>query len=183
MKPMDVKEQIINDIIKVEGGYVNDPRDSGGATKYGITQEVARANGYRANMREFPLWMAKEIYEKRYLMPIGFDQIARRSPLLAKKLADTAVNMGVGRAGEFLQDALNVLNRGGKDYADLKVDGDIGEKSIRALKKYLKKRGVKGERVLFKMLNALQGSFYIELAKRRVKDEAFIFGWFDNRVA
>jgi len=178
-----LKDQIIDDIIAVEGGYVNDPKDSGGATKFGITEKVARKNGYKGHMRDFPLWMAHDIYVKKYLKPIKFESIEALSPLIAKELADTAVNMGVARAGEFLQDALNVLNRGGKDYADLKVDGNIGKKSIKALKKYLKKRGTKGEKVLFKMLNALQGSFYIELAKRRVKDERFVFGWFDHRVA
>ena len=162
---------------------MNDASDSGGATKFGITEKVARKNGYKGHMRDFPLWMAHEIYEKKYLNRIKFDAIEHLSPLIAEELADTSVNMGAPRAGEFLQESLNTLNRGGKDYDDLKVDGKIGKQTIKALKKFLKKRGDKGEKVLFKMLNALQGAFYIRLAQRRVKDEKFIFGWFDNRVA
>ncbi len=178
-----LKEKIINAIIKKEGGYVNDPSDSGGETMWGITKKVARANGYEAPMHLMPKWVAFEIYEKRYLKPIRFDDIARLSPLIAEEMADTSVNMGHSRAGEFLQRSLNVLNRGGKDYKDLVVDGMIGAKTTKALKKYLKKRGEEGEQVLFKMLNDLQGVSYIELAERRVKDEKFIFGWYRTRVA
>jgi len=178
-----LKEEIINEIIAIEGGYVNDKSDSGGETKWGITKKVARANGYSGPMQLFPRWMAFDIYEKRYLKKIRFDDIERLSPAIAKELADTSVNMGWMRAGEFLQRSLNVLNRGGKDYEDLVVDGKIGGKTLRALKKYLKKRGKEGEAVLFKMLNALQGAFYVTLAERRTKDEKFVFGWYRNRVA
>ena len=38
-------EQYLDELIKREGGYVNNPADRGGATKYGITEAVARANG------------------------------------------------------------------------------------------------------------------------------------------
>ena len=48
-------EQYLEELIKREGGYVNNPADRGGATKYGITQSVARENGYRGNMKDLPL--------------------------------------------------------------------------------------------------------------------------------
>lgn len=178
-----LKEKIINEIINREGGYVNDPSDSGGETKWGITKKTARAYGYTGPMPLLPRWIAFDIYEKRYLEKIKFDQIEKLSPLIAEELADTSVNMGWKRAGKFLQRSLNVLNRGGKDYEDLVVDKRIGAKTIKALKKYLKKRGDEGELVLFKMLNDMQGVSYVELAERRVKDEKFIFGWYRNRVA
>ena len=162
---------------------MNDASDSGGATMYGITEKVARKNGYKGHMRDLPKWLAFDIYEKKYLKRIKFDVIEKVSPLIAKELADTSVNMGWRRAGEFLQQSLNALNRGGKDYSDLKVDGRIGRQTVKALSLYLNKRGKKGEKVLFKMLNALQGAFYVALVQRRVKDEKFIFGWFANRVA
>ena len=178
-----LREKIINEIIATEGGYVNDKSDSGGETRWGITKEVARANGYTGPMNLFPKWMAFDIYDNKYLYKILFNHIEKLSPRIAQELADTSVNMGWMRAGEFLQRSLNVLNRGGKDYDDLVVDGKIGAKTLRALKKYLKKRGKTGEDVLFKMLNALQGAFYVTLAERRAKDEKFVFGWYRNRVA
>ena len=178
-----LKEKVINEIIQREGGYVNDPSDSGGETKWGITKKTARAYGYTGPMPLLPRWIAFEIYEKQYLEKIKFDQIEKLSPLIAEELADTSINMHWSRAGEFLQRSLNVLNRGGKDYKDLVVDGQIGAKTIKALKRYLKKRGKEGERVLFKMLNSLQGVSYIEIAERRPKDEKFVYGWYRNRVA
>ena len=44
-----MKTKIINEIIGVEGGYVNDPSDSGGETNFGITVAVARQFGYVSN--------------------------------------------------------------------------------------------------------------------------------------
>lgn len=66
---------------------------------------------------------------------------------------------------------------------DLIVDGDVGNRTIRALEAFIAIRGEDGEEVLYKMLNSLQGAFYITLSERRSKDEKFIFGWFKNRVA
>lgn len=179
-----LKIRIINEIIKVEGGYVNDPRDSGGETNWGITKRVARSYGYYGAMRSLPRQTAFNIYEKRYLEPIMFDEIAGQSELIAEELADTAVNMGVRRAGEFLQRALNSLNNQGRYYDDLKVDGDIGPATFRALVMYMQKRGKSaGEQVMCKALNCLQGEFYISLAERRQKDETFVWGWLKNRVS
>ncbi|EPH1975837.1 glycosyl hydrolase 108 family protein, partial [Acinetobacter baumannii 45002_8] len=47
-------EQYLDELIKREGGYVNNPADRGGATKYGITQAVARTNGFKGNMKDLP---------------------------------------------------------------------------------------------------------------------------------
>ncbi|MCA2603440.1 putative peptidoglycan-binding domain-containing protein, partial [Microcystis sp. M26BS1] len=55
-------------------------------------------------------------------------------------------------------------------------------KTLQALQKFLQLRKLEGEIVLLKMLNVLQGSYYIDLASRRMKDEEFIFGWFRNRI-
>jgi len=177
------KLNLINDILEKEGGYVNDPRDSGGATMFGITERVARAYGYRQNMIDMPLSFAISIYSHKYFDVINFDSIEHLSEKIAGEVADTAVNMGTKRAGIFLQRALNVLNKNQALYNDLVVDGSIGSETIKALRAYFSRRGRKGEDVLFKMLNSLQGAFYVTLAERRTKDERFIFGWFSNRVA
>ncbi len=57
-------EQYLTELIQREGGYVNNPADRGGVTKYGITEAVARANGFKGNMRDLPLDVAKAIYKK-----------------------------------------------------------------------------------------------------------------------
>ncbi len=180
---MTLKEEVINGIIKVEGGYVNDSADSGGETNYGITKRVARAYGYRGKMRNLSKKKAYDIYAKRYWDKLRLDDIEALSPTIAEELADTGVNMGTARAGRFLQRALNVLNNKQAHYKDLVVDGQIGAKSIKALRTFLNVRGDRGVQVLYRMLNSLQGAFYVTLAERRTKDERFIFGWFSNRVS
>lgn len=179
---MSIKEKIINSIIEVEGGYVNDPKDSGGETKYGITKAVAFAYGYTGNMRDLPRDLAFEIYAKKYWDRLSLSLVEALSPALAEELADTAINMGTSTAAKFLQRSLNVLNMQGKQYNDLAVDGDLGRNTLSALRAYFKHRGIEGETVLLRMLNSLQGAKYVSLAERREKDEAFVFGWFQNRI-
>ena len=42
---------IIGNVISAEGGCVNNPNDPRRATKYGITETVAQANGYKGEMQ------------------------------------------------------------------------------------------------------------------------------------
>lgn len=170
-------------ITAVEGGYVNDPRDSGGETNHGITVAVARRNGYNGPMRDLTKAQALVLYKREFYENPGFDQIAQISEAIAAELFDTGVNMGARRAGEFLQQSLNGLNNGGKLFADIGEDGIVGAGTRRALSAYLKARGAEGERVLLKALNVLQGAYYIDLARRRPKDEAFLYGWLRTRVS
>lgn len=176
---MSLKEKVINEIIRLEGGFVDDPNDSGGATNFGITEAVARTAGYAGSMRDLPRELAFEIYSKRYWDAVCGDQISELSEKIAEEIVDTGVNMGTGRAGKFLQTSLNVLNDRARLYSDISVDGVIGPATVRALKAYLDNRE---EEVLLKALNCLQGAFYIELAQKRSKDEKFIYGWLKNRV-
>lgn len=179
-----LKQKVINDIITVEGGYSNDAADSGGETMYGITAAEARANGYHGDMRHMPRSFAESVYAAKYWDALRLDEVAALSEPLAAELADTGVNCGVGTAATFLQRAVNVLNQGGKLYADLLVDGGVGPATIAALTAYLHaRRNDGGETVLLRALNSLQGARYIELAERREKDEAFVFGWLKNRVS
>lgn len=174
-----MKDKIINEIIRVEGGYVNDPSDSGGETNYGITIAVARASGYRGKMIDLPRQVAFNIYAAKYWDKVCGDQIIVLSKSICAEVVDTAVNMGTGRAGKFLQRCLNVLNNRTKLYPDLVVDGAIGRNTIKALALYLKYRD---EKTMVKALDSLQGAFYITLAERREKDERFVYGWFKNRI-
>lgn len=176
---MKTKQQIIDDIIRTEGGYVNDSADSGGKTKYGITIDVARAFGYAGQMRDMPRETAWDIYARRYWDAVNGDALSALSVAVAFEIVDTSVNMGQAVAVKFLQRALNVLNVSGSLYNELTIDGQAGPMTIQALKTYL---GTRDESVLLKALNCLQGAYYIELAERRGKDERFVYGWLKNRV-
>lgn len=178
---MDV-ETLIAGLIAREGDYVDDPADRGGATRFGITEAVARAHGYAGAMRALPRTVAVEIYRARYWAGPGLDQVARRAPRLAAELFDTAVNMGPAVAIGFLQRALNALNRGARDYPDVVRDGALGPATLVALDGFLGRRGAAGERVLVKAVEALQGARYLTIAEHRPADEAFVYGWLANRL-
>jgi len=171
---------ILAETLESEGLFVDDKADSGGATKYGITEGVARANGYSGDMRDLPLAMAKEIYHKEYWIKPNFHRIADLNEEVAKELFDTGVNVGVVLAAKWLQRSLTVLNKEGKLYDDLVPDGQIGFKTLEALSAYLHHRRTPD--VLIKAMNVLQGYHYISLAERREKDERFVYGWLDKRV-
>lgn len=178
---MDV-EELIDDVIGREGGYSNHPADRGGPTRWGITEAVARAHGYRGDMRAFPRTEAVSVYRRLYWQRPAFDRIGEIAPKLAVELFDTGVNMGPEVAAGFLQRALNALNRGASDYPDLPVDRRIGDRTVDALRAFLARRAAGGEQVLLKAVEALQGERYLRLAEQRPANEAFLYGWLANRL-
>ena len=105
-------------LIGNEGGYVNDPKDPGGETNWGITRTVAVDNGYAGSMRLMPKETAKQIYKKMYWDKLQCDQLPF---VVAFQLFDAGVNHGNSQAVKFLQRALSVAD-----------DGVIGAKTIAA---------------------------------------------------
>jgi lysozyme family protein len=99
-----------------EGGFVDHPSDPGGATRWGVTERVARANGYTGHMRDFPETAAKHIYRKQYWDAVRADDLP---PLLRYPVFDAAVNSGVKQSAKWLQEAIG---------AD--ADGAIGPQTI-----------------------------------------------------
>lgn len=176
-------DSIIDTTISKEGGYVNHKDDAGGETMFGITAAVARANGYAGAMRNMPRATAIDIYRRQYFEKPGFAAVAVVSPAIAEKLFDTGVNMGPDYPRRWLQQWLNALNRGGKDYADIAEDGIIGPGTVGALGRLIAVRGrAAAESALLKGLNCSQGSRYLDLARNRTANESFLFGWMANRV-
>jgi lysozyme family protein len=174
-------DTLLAELVAREGGYTNNPADRGGPTRYGITEQRARAYGFTGRMQDLPLDTAKAIYRSIYWTRPGFDQVAQRMPRLAEELFDTGVNMGPKVAATFLQRALNVLNRGATDYPDIGADGDIGPMTIHALDGLAAKRS-NAEVLLLRATDALQGARYIEIAENNPSQEAFEAGWLGNRV-
>lgn len=177
-------DQYIADLIKREGGYVNNPADRGGATNFGITEGVARANGYRGRMQDLPIDVARQIYKYQYWEAPRFNKINELSQSVAEELLDTGVNCGTGFAKPLLQRALNLLNNQGKaGYGDLVVDGVYGPGTLTALRTFLNMRGKTGESALVKILNIMQGQRYIEICERNPGQEQFFYGWIANRIS
>lgn len=175
-------EQMIDDLIGREGRYTNNPNDAGGATMWGITEKVARANGYLGRMQDMPRATAAAIYRSEYFTAPGFDKVYGVSQRIAEEMFDTGVNQGVGLPGPWLQRILNALNRGGRDYPDIGVDGRIGPATIGALRAFLNCRGTEGEAVILRALNCQQGVRYLDITEARSVNEDFYYGWLLNRV-
>ncbi len=176
-------DEMIDGILDREGPFVNHPSDPGGATRYGITQRQARADGYQGSMRDFPKEWARRIYRREYIEKPGFLGIAEVDPLVAEEVIDSGVNTGQARAALWFQQALNVLNRRAVDYADIVEDGKIGPKTISAFQALRRKRGeAKARQLMLKALNGLQFMHYFGLAKGGTQFEDFMVGWLDSRI-
>lgn len=175
--------KIIDDLIKREGGFVDNANDLGGPTNWGITQATAREYGYQGSMRDLSRETAVAIYQHRYITAPGFDKVLLVSERIGEEVIDTGVNMGVSIPGPWLQRVLNAMNQQGRLFPDLTVDGQIGPATIRALRAILGRRGATGELVIVRALNCLQGVRYLEITEARQKNEEFFVGWMLNRVA
>lgn len=101
-------------VLKSEGGYVNDPHDPGGETKFGISKRSYPSVDIK-NLTEDG---ARAIYERDYWQAVRGDVLP---PAVACVVFDSAVNQGVKPAIRFLQAALGVP-----------VDGVIGPATIAA---------------------------------------------------
>ncbi len=102
-----------------EGGYVNHPNDPGGATKWGVTERVARKYGYKGDMRNLPKSTANEIAKKLYWEKVHGGQLDKA---IAWQVLDASYNHGVRRSIKFLQKAVGV-----------KADGIIGDITLNAV--------------------------------------------------
>ncbi|MEM6462235.1 MAG: glycosyl hydrolase 108 family protein [Pseudomonadota bacterium] len=114
-------------IAKWEGGFVDDPRDPGGATNMGITIDtLSDWLGRPASVddvRNLTSTEAQQIYFTRYWTPIHCDQIPVS---LALMTFNAAVNCGPSRGAKLLQQALNDLDQ------NLVVDGVVGPTTLAA---------------------------------------------------
>ncbi|WP_129792558.1 glycoside hydrolase family 108 protein [Sphingosinicella sp. CPCC 101087] len=174
--------RIIDGIIEREGGYVNHPSDPGGATMYGITEAVARAAGYRGDMRAMPRSTAFQIYWTRYVVAPNFDDVAELDPKVAEELVDTGVNCGVDRAATWFQEALNALNSRQRDYADIGVDGNVGPKTLDAFRAFKRRRGAAATAIMLHAIDAFQGAHYLRLGSGNSQFEDFLNGWLAHRI-
>ena len=98
-----------NFIIAKEGGYVDDPYDKGGATKYGISSRFIKANDLKIkDVKELTLLQAKEIYSIFFWHPLKIDKINDSTVQLF--LFDTAVNCGKEKAVFLLQESISSIS-------------------------------------------------------------------------
>lgn len=144
-----------------EGGYVFDENDPGGETKFGISKRSYP----KENIRTLTVQRAKEIYLDDFWIPLKLDKVGHTKT--AAEIFDTAVHVGKSRAIRITQRAINYLGAG------LVVDGVIGKKTIEAINRSTRRDA---EAVL-KILNVVQGMWYIEIIERRPALRKYSWGW------
>ena len=147
-------KEIIEKVLHHEGGYVNDPKDLGGETKYGITKRFYPD----VDIKNLTIEQATEIYKKDYWDKNKVESLPQN---LWHIYFDMCVNMGKRTAVKVLQRA--AVNKG----RDIEVDGGLGPMTIGALK------GVELDRV-----RAFRVKYYVDLITSRPEQEKFYLGWF-----
>jgi lysozyme family protein len=113
-------DQAFTTLLKHEGGFSDHPADPGGKTRYGITEAVAREAGYRGDMRELPVALAKRIYKDRYWDAVRAEELPEA---IRYAVFDAAVNSGPRQAIRWLQRAVGAKN-----------DGIIGPQTLAAVR-------------------------------------------------
>lgn len=145
-------------VLAHEGGYVNDPRDPGGETKWGISRrsypELDIANLTRED--------AIAIYYRDFYAKYGYGRL--NDEAAATKIFDMAVNMGPATAHRLLQEALVFLGY------PVAVDGIIGPQTIGAANKADPRR-------LLQVLRWMAAYHYYRIADQRPQSRAFLLGW------
>lgn len=112
-------------VLAIEGGFVNHPKDPGGATNMGVTQAVFSAHLSRKGMadrsvRHIAEAEVAEIYRVQYWDRVRGDDLPAG---VDYAVFDLAVNSGVSRAAKMLQAVVGVAQ-----------DGVIGEMTLDAVK-------------------------------------------------
>ncbi len=98
-------DQVFDKLINHEGGYVFNPHDPGGETKFGISKRSYP----HLDIHSLTLADAKTIYRRDFWDRAQCDKL---HPDLAFDLFDGAVNSGIGQAIRWLQRAVGVADDG-----------------------------------------------------------------------
>lgn len=160
-------------VLKREGGFVNNPKDRGGPTKFGITREtLSNFRGVSCTDKDiFNLGRseASKIYELFFWSDIDLDKIKSRK--IALIIFDQAVNRGAVPVIKMLQEVLN------SNFDErLWEDGKLGPKTLMAISKA-------NESLLCRKLIQACQDFYIVFATKNINQLIFLRGWINRTFA
>lgn len=153
-------------LLGFEGGFVEDPDDRGGATKYGVTLEEWIREGYdkdgdgdidKQDLKIISTADASKIAKKLYWDKVKGDEISSQS--VAEFITDWAYNSGVSRAIKKTQTAL-----------DITADGVIGPQTLKAINAAV-------PLTLFGYLKASREAFYRAIVDHDATQGKFLKGW------
>jgi len=141
-----------------EGGYVNDPNDAGGETKYGISKRAYPS----VDIKNLTQDEAKAIYKRDYWNRLKADDI--KSQKVAYELFDTAVNMGVRTASKLIQGCVGAH-----------PDGVIGKKTLQLINST-------PEELLLLRFKLAKIARYAYITRRRPANKKYLLGWINRTL-
>jgi lysozyme family protein len=161
-------DDLLDEVIAREGGFVNHPADRGGPTKYGITQRtLSEWLGRPATVDEVRTLdeeTARAIYVVRYLVGPRIDTLP---PEIVPQAFDMAVNHGPRRAVRILQEVLNLAGW------RVDVDGTVGPETRRAAFEAQEQMGP----FLANAIADQRANFYHRLVAVDPSQRVFLNGW------
>lgn len=151
--------ELFNKCVKVilqnEGGYVNDPNDLGGETKYGISKRAFPD----LDIKELTINQAKEIYYEKYWLSLHLEGLIEDNAAL--QIFDMGVNAGVRRAIKIAQKIVGE-----------KCDGMMGPKTTMAINL---------DSDFVEQYKQARRNYYCSIVKKRNSMVKFLKGWL-NRI-
>ena len=158
-------------ILKWEGGFVNDPKDRGGATNMGVTLNTWKRVGYDKDkdgdidVKDLKL-LSKEDVVKKVLKPYYWDKW-RADEINNQSIANILVDW-VYTSGKYgITKVQAMLN--------LKPDGVVGNNTLSAINDY------PNQRQLFQRIKNERLAFIDRIVKNNPSQRRFLKGW-KNRV-
>lgn len=156
-------------VLDKEGGYVNDPTDKGGETKYGISDlrdgikdgmtDIDGDKKPDVSIKDLTLDQASQIYYRDYWYPAYCNNWPDGISLI---VFDSAVQHGVKKALQLLQDAAGVT-----------ADGIVGPKTTAAVV------GADPEWLLARYL-LRRARYYADIIKSNSSQGKYLNGWFNR---
>ena len=160
-------------VLHHEGGFVDHASDPGGATNKGISLRFLRGAGEDIDgdgdidvddILALDDDNVSRLYETHFWKPAKCDKI--KSQMIATKVFDMAVNMGVGQAWKLVQRACNTLG------TQLVEDGKAGPATLAAVDSLTDR-----DFMLLTNLRREQDKFYASLIANKPSLQAFRLGW------
>ena len=164
-------DQLIDEIIKIEGGYVNHPNDKGGPTNYGIT--LATLSSWRdhrvtsADVQRLTKDEAKRIYQTQYFERPG---LAKLTELIQPVAFDMAVNMGPRQAIKIIQKVCCLLEK------PVAVDGRMSAMTALAAKSACEAFPT----TILSEIAIQRKCFYREIVDNNPSQKVFLAGWMNR---
>jgi lysozyme family protein len=173
-------DKAITFVLKHEGGYANNPNDTGGATNFGLSSRFlnsCKLDGHllatidtnddsvisASEIKNIPIPIAKEVYRLFFWLPNLYEKI--NSQEVANYIFDFSVHAGAYKANYIAQKAANALG-----INPIKQDGLIGKATIGAINL------IPSDKMLEK-LKEFRINFYRDVVKHNRTQKVFLNGW------